>query len=85
MAQEAIRNVVKHAEADHVVVSVGPEAGGVSLKIADDGRGLQPDAESPVEHFGLAGIRERAAMLGGSARIEGIPAKGTTVEIWVPD
>ena len=85
MAQEAIRNVVKHADADHVVVSVGPEAGGVSLKIADDGRGLPPEAESPVEHFGLAGIRERAAMLGGSARIESIPAKGTTVEVWVPD
>lgn len=84
MAQEAIRNVVKHADAGHVVVVVEQLKGGVSLRIKDDGKGITADGLAPADHFGIAGIRERAVILGGSARIESEPGDGTTVDIWVP-
>lgn len=84
IAQEALRNVMKHAEAGRVAVMVGSAHGGVTLRIEDDGKGLREEAASPIEHFGLAGIRERAAMMGGWARIEGSPGAGTTVHVWVP-
>lgn len=84
MAQEAIRNVVKHADAGHVVVIVEQLNGGVSLRIRDDGKGITADGLAASDHFGIAGIRERAVMLGGSAHVESESGDGTTVDIWVP-
>lgn len=78
--QEALNNVVKHSGATSVNVRlrVGKET--LSLEIEDDGRGFA--AESPQEEgFGLVGLRERAAQLGGSLHIESTAGQGTIVRI----
>src|SRR5215211_3166156 len=68
LVQEALTNVGKHARAAHVDVAVeqGPDA--VRVRVADDGHGF--DAAEPTEGFGLAGMRERAALMGGRLEVE---------------
>jgi signal transduction histidine kinase len=82
IAQEAITNVVKHAQASSVEVSLATRDGGVHVTVRDDGRGLEsaPSARS----FGLAAMRERAESAGGWWRIGSTPRAGTTVEFWLP-
>jgi signal transduction histidine kinase len=82
IAQEAITNVVKHAQASSVEVSLATRDGGVHVMVRDDGRGLEsaPSARS----FGLAAMRERAESAGGWWRIDSTPRAGTTVEFWLP-
>ncbi len=84
IAQEALHNVVKHADAERVAVTVEQKDGGIDLRIEDDGRGFAIDGTEGPEHTGLDAIRERATMAGGWARIESEPGKGTSVEAWVP-
>lgn len=83
IAQEALSNARKHAEADLVEVSLraGPE--GVILRITDDGIGFDPSRVVRLEegHLGLTTMRERAALAGGRCRIESAPGRGTTVEV----
>jgi signal transduction histidine kinase len=82
IAQEAITNVVKHAEASSVEVSLAERDGGMHVTVRDDGRGSEsaPSARS----FGLAAMRERAEAAGGWWRIDSTPGAGTTVEFWLP-
>ena len=79
--QEALTNVGKHAGAARVDVAVeqGPDA--LRVRVADDGRGF--DAAEPTAGFGLAGMRERAALMGGELGIETSSA-GTTVTAVFP-
>ena len=81
LVQEALTNVGKHARATRVAVSVeqGPEE--LSVRVADDGRGFEP--AEPTEGFGVAGMRERAALMGGRLSIETSTA-GTTVAAVLP-
>jgi signal transduction histidine kinase len=74
--QEALTNVAKHAQAEHVRVRLTRGPGTIEIAIADDGRGFDPARR--VEGFGLVGMRERAALVGGEARVESSGA-GTTV------
>jgi signal transduction histidine kinase len=55
----------------------------VRLTVLDDGRGFDPEAPRPG-HFGLQGLRERAARLGAVLRLDSRPGKGTRVEVTVP-
>ena len=82
IAQEAITNVVKHAQAGLVDVTLASRDGGVHVTVRDDGAGLGPPAG--VRSFGLAGMRERAESAGGWWRIESSPGAGTTAEFWLP-
>lgn len=86
IAQEALSNVRKHAQARHVAVRLQDADGGLLVQIRDDGVGYFPaDSEMPLPgHLGLVSMRERAEMLGGWFRIQGSPGAGTTVEFWVP-
>ncbi len=87
MCQEAMTNVARHAQATAVLVQVGVEDGELRVEIEDDGRGFDPEASKKREDrrpWGLMGIRERAETLGGSARIESAPGKGTRVEVRLP-
>jgi signal transduction histidine kinase len=68
LVQEALTNVVKHARASNVRVSVGVEDGDVLVEVQDDGRGF--DSASRYEGFGLAGMRERVDLAGGTLRLE---------------
>jgi len=77
IAQEALNNCVKHANADRVRVNVTGKPNLVSFEIEDNGTGL---VERNDSGFGLAGIEERVRELGGSIEINGIPGKGTRLK-----
>lgn len=91
MVQEALSNVARHAEASCVDLSLAWDAGRdlLDLAVQDDGCGFTPAAIEDLTgqgHFGLAGIRERAALIGGEWRLESSPGQGTTVRvIWQGD
>ena len=86
IAQEAIRNAQKHAGADTVNVSLRERDGGCVLRIADDGVGFSNGSQADRPgHVGLASMRERAAMAGGTLELETAPGAGCQVEVWVPE
>jgi ligand-binding sensor domain-containing protein/signal transduction histidine kinase len=86
IGQEAVGNAVRHAQAQTVTVSLDFGAREVRLEVKDDGRGF--DAESydggRGGHFGLVGMRERAAQMGGAASVKSEPGRGTEVVVRVP-
>jgi two-component system CheB/CheR fusion protein len=85
VAQEAMNNVLKHAHASRVDVLLEARDGSIVLVIEDDGVGFDP--ADPTVHgrgIGLMGIRERAALIGGTAEVESAPGKGTTVFLRCP-
>ncbi len=85
IAQEAVGNAVRHAAATRVEVTLSDGAGGLRLAVTDDGRGFDAAAPPPPGHFGLVGLRERAARIGADVRIDSRPGQGTAVEVTVPE
>lgn len=86
IAQEALANVRKHAQARHVACAVSVVDDGVFTRIVDDGVGFKGDpGGSAPGHLGLVSMRERAEMAGGWFRITSSAGKGCTVEYWIPD
>jgi PAS domain S-box-containing protein len=85
VGQEALANARKHADAVAVEVRLSSDLSGWRMEIADDGRGFEPSTviEDPM-HMGLASMRERAEMGGGTLRIVSAPGEGTTVEVSLP-
>ena len=83
IVQEALTNVVVHAEARQVEVGLAAENGYVWLRIADDGRGFDP-RRVKSSGLGLLGIEERAIALGGSLVIHSAPGGGTRLEVTLP-
>lgn len=98
VAQEALTNVVRHAHAQSVRVSLKRERGGLQLTVADDGRGFDADAQMSAvasgvkpggdskgngAHYGLKGLRERAQMIGGALTVDSQPQHGTTLQLTV--
>ena len=82
--QEALTNVVKHAGARHVHVSIKDTPDGfVEVRVTDDGRGFDPSAAT--KGFGLVGMSERVELLDGEMRIEASPDDGTVVTARIPD
>lgn len=85
IAQEALTNVAKHAHASLVVMRLGLERGNILLEIRDNGRGISLlDMQKP-RSFGLRGIRERVASLGGEFSIEPGEHGGTHIVLRVPE
>jgi two-component system, NarL family, sensor histidine kinase UhpB len=82
VAQESLTNVVRHARASRATVSLKPENGAVILRVRDDGRGLP--IELPKGTAGMAGMRERALLVGGRLAIRSEPDRGTEVELEIP-
>lgn len=82
-AQEAVRNVVAHAEADRVELGVHRENGHAVLTVSDDGRGFAADVQ-PKGHFGLRLIGDLAAEAGGRLDLDSAPGHGTRVRVEVP-
>jgi PAS domain S-box-containing protein len=84
--QEALVNVAKHAGASHVEVLLERRSDHVSLIIEDDGQGFDDTSTSGAGHrrLGLVGMRERAALVGGTVVIESQPGQGTTVFARIP-
>jgi len=83
IAQEALRNVAKHANADRVDVSFQSDKGEHVLEVRDNGSGFDPAIKKTLS-FGLVGIRERVLMLDGQVEITTAPGKGTSVQVRFP-
>jgi signal transduction histidine kinase len=86
VAQEAITNIRKHAQAERVQVLLTDQDGGFLVRIVDDGVGFTaPDTlHSAKGHLGVSAMRERVEMAGGWCQLRSLPGDGTTVEFWVP-
>lgn len=92
--QEALSNIRRHAGVAHAAVRLSSDDGGgqraVCLEIEDFGRGFSPpplvgpEATEQQAHIGLRGMRERAAMLGGTLEVDSRPGEGTRVRVRVP-
>jgi signal transduction histidine kinase len=82
IAQEALRNALKHADAQTVAIAVAEIEDEVGVRVRDDGRGY--DANALTSGFGLVSIRERVELLDGRLRVTSAPGKGTTLEARVP-
>jgi signal transduction histidine kinase len=85
IARESISNVVRHADARAVRVALRYSTSGISLSVADDGRGFDPDEVARGrDHWGVMTMRERAAQIRGQLDIRSRPGEGTVVEVSVP-
>ncbi len=86
IAQEAIQNALKHAQAEHVAVRLRDLDGRLLLEIEDDGSGFDPNtAGIRSRRLGLTSMEERAERLGGTLEVVSAPGAGTTVRLDAPD
>lgn len=83
MAQEALNNIVEHADAKKVLVELTSTPDYATLAIEDNGRGFEVENDIEGRH-GLIGMRERARLLGGSLVVDSAPGRGTRLEIRIP-
>ena len=87
VAQEALTNVARHAQASRVEVSIQKLRGRVCMKIKDDGKSFNVERALHAnggKHLGLLGMRERLEMVGGRFAVESAPGKGTTIQAQIP-
>jgi len=87
VAQEALTNVARHAQASRVEVSIEKREGTVAMKITDNGKGFPAERVFQArknQRLGLLGMRERLEMVGGNFTIQSVPDKGTTITVQVP-
>jgi signal transduction histidine kinase len=88
IAQEALNNVRKHAQASYVVTTVEMSDSAVRMMIEDDGKGFKPptltDHPASANKLGLIGMQERARLLGGLLQVDSAPGRGTKVIVNVP-
>jgi signal transduction histidine kinase len=89
IAQEALENIVRHAGAGAIAVSLEPGDHNLTLLVQDDGQGIEPDAwpasasDNP-DRLGIQGMRERASLIGGHLKISSGEGRGTTLQLTVP-
>jgi PAS domain S-box-containing protein len=82
--QEALRNILRHAQATRVYVIMAEEAGAFVLTIKDNGRGITEEEKSGPLSIGLLGMQERAHLIGGEIEIAGVAGAGTAVTVRLP-
>ncbi len=83
IAQEALNNTVKHAQARNVQIKLAESKGQIVLELRDDGAGFDPQVEYSG-HMGLGSMRERATQIGATLEIVGGPGRGTVVRVGLP-
>jgi two-component system NarL family sensor kinase len=83
IAQEALTNIVRHAQAKTARLELVYSTSQVVLIVEDDGQGFDPQ-NIPPGHFGLVGLNERVHMLGGNMKLESSPGSGTRLEVAIP-
>ncbi|MDI9779883.1 PAS domain S-box protein [Pseudomonas putida] len=81
--QEALTNVMRHAQAHSVEIELVREDGQLRMTVSDDGTGFCRDQPRPAS-FGLVGVRERVLMLGGSMALDSEPGEGTSLSVTIP-
>ena len=86
IVQESLNNIVKHAGACDVTITIDLQPEQLCLRVADDGKGFDPSSENYLSnrHLGLTSMRERAAELGGALELRSRPGEGTEVIVVVP-
>jgi signal transduction histidine kinase len=85
VAQESLQNVAKHSGAERVMLSLRTSDRSIRLSVADNGAGFGAEtAKKKPMSFGLAGMRERAALIGGTLDVRSAPGKGVTVLLELP-
>lgn len=86
IVQEALQNVVKHAQATRAVVEAADKNGLLEVAVSDNGKGFDPTRAHQFDpkHFGLAGMRARVHQIGGTMEVSSSPGQGTTVLFRVP-
>jgi signal transduction histidine kinase len=87
IAQEAVNNIVRHAQARHAIVTFAQRNGSAVLSVQDDGLGFDPASVHANGHgdgLGLLGMKERAALLGGQFELVSRPGAGTSVRVSIP-
>jgi signal transduction histidine kinase len=82
--QEALTNVIRHAQATAARISLETSGPELVLEIEDDGKGIQPDAIADTRSLGLLGMAERASALGGNVSVAPIAPHGTRVTLRLP-
>ena len=89
ITQEALRNVLRHAEANCAEIAVQFNEAKTKVTVSDNGKGLiMPDTESDLVlsgKLGIIGIRERARLIGGTLLVQSEIGIGTHVTLWMPD
>lgn len=85
VAQECLQNIIKHSQASALNLSLNAADKNIELRVSDNGTGFRGGvaAGKPMS-FGLAGMRERAALLGGTLAVTSVPGKGTAVILELP-
>ncbi len=84
ITREALSNVARHARATRAQVRLGYDSRGVTLTVADDGIGFDPEERRGPEHQGLRNLRTRVKETGGTLNIVSQPGAGTTISVRVP-
>jgi signal transduction histidine kinase len=84
VAQEAMSNVVRHAQATRLQVALERGPGALTLTVADDGVGFDRAGVDASSHFGLKGMQERADAIGGQLMVESGSGRGTAVRVTIP-
>lgn len=85
VVREALANVLKHSAASDVTVTLDVAGTQFAIRVADDGRGFDPDAASSARGNGVANMRARMGKLGGDLQLESSPARGTCLTLrWNP-
>ena len=82
--QESLTNVIRHANATHVVIELYLDDGRLVMTITDNGIGIYPQTRKSSNSFGLVGVEERIHALNGEFIITSAPGKGTTLTIYIP-
>jgi signal transduction histidine kinase len=87
IARESVNNALKHARATLIVIRATMQSDSLVLTVSDNGQGFDPgrDTRGKSGHFGCIGIRERARKIGAAVAWQSSPARGTTVEVVVPN
>jgi len=84
IVQEALTNILRHAQATRVRVAMKEEDGALILTVTDNGRGITPAEKAGRDSLGLLGMQERAHLAGGQVDIAGVKGFGTTLRVRVP-
>ena len=83
--QEALNNIIKHADTDRASVRLEFRDDHISLQIMDDGKGFDPKLKLADEHLGLSSMRERVELMRGTFQFNSRPGEGTKIIIYVPN
>jgi signal transduction histidine kinase len=84
VVQEALTNIMRHAKATRVCVSLKCEMGGLKITITDNGQGMTPNERTDLKSTGIVGMKGRIFRLGGDFNIFSEPGKGTRLDIIIP-